>query len=523
MKFRKVSDYSHFNMMIHRAQQCAAALEIAQLLSQGHRRIALSAPVKSGKKEIMIAARNIMADASYCSKKSGRVFIAVTSLNRRDTSEQHALLNDCQIKSVRLQRREREAWQVISEIESLVAEGKEVILFIDESDYGTSYRQMLSDIYKAVRDNDLVTVIGISATNYELEFAKGGCPVVQFTPAKTYRGGEWFLSSDLVEEATSFLLDDGSYLSNQGHNVLQGLMESDKFFVVVRLRSNYQFFRQEHKRILSKHFPDLKVIFADGTSPFDWSPDATGHWHGYVSCGVKTLIVINQTCTRSTEVGFHKHIYAWHDYYDVNTTALSTALQAILRVAHYDDSGHRIRLFCHVNDLRIEAGLIPKGDRYLSPRVKTTEATKDDGEVLKFWFQSKPSVDEVAKAFNATCVETGVQFKVRRVKEGEKPNFSPKFANTIARHKDEGNMSQSYLNDAVRSTDRDGGLAGIHFNGTSDPNHTAAYSEVEKQTNGFSQGNYVVLIPVIDPRKEERIANMPDKEKFQTSAKSMFN
>ena len=271
----------------------------------------------------------------------------------------------------------------------------------------------------------------------------------------------------------------------------------------------------------------MKIIFADGNKPFDWSPDETGDWHGYVNCGTKTMIVICQTCTRSTEVGFHKHIYAWHDYYDPQVTPLATALQAILRVAHYDVEGHKIRLACHVTDLQIEAGIKTKADRaggLISSRVSLTPEGKDGPQtILKLWFDHVPSSEEVqAKFLSSGKFELPSNFQ----------GWKPKLSHTSERSGYSGNVCASFLNDAIRSTAHVGGVAGIHFDGPSTKNstknqkryhqdHLDSYAEVLRQFPN-AEGKVVVLIAAIDPSKKDNLSDMADSDRFTPNHLSMF-
>lgn len=535
MKFRNAGDYTAFAMMHSRSEQYKAAQDIADLLSQKHKRVCVTAPVKAGKKEVMIAVRLICGGADYRTKHSELVFFSVTSLNRKDCREQIQLLNDCQIESIQL-KSHKGAGTLVDQLIKLIGEGKEVVLFIDESDYGTAYKQMLARLYSFAKENSSVTVVGISATNYEMEFAKdesgNNFPIVRFIPAPTYRGSEWFLDNDLAEWAVPFLSDDKTSLSEQGSDFVQGLMDSlDKYFLVVRLRygNDYQQFQKLAKKIESE-YPGLKIVFADGKNSFNWSPDESGSWHGYVSCGTKTMIVICQTCTRSTEIGFHKHIYGWHDYYDPKQTPLTTALQAVLRVAHYDNEGHAIRLACNITDLQIDAGEVSKDNRLISHRVsKTLEGSESTEVVLNLWFDSSPSEEDVAKEFKIRCQKEGVEFKLKSNFE----SFKPKFSHTSKRHGYSGNVCQSFLNGSIRSTAHVGGLSGIHFDAPSEKSnkkeqqkyhqeHLDAWEQVMKKYGPQTQGRYVVLLSVIDPRKEVKLSNLSDKDRYMPNNKSMF-
>lgn len=57
-----------------------------------------------------------------------------------------------------------------------------------------------------------------------------------------------------------------------------------------------------------------------------------------VDNGKVYILIIDQVCARSTELKFHDRIFAYHDYRDFESCAVSTITQAQERVAHYSQA-----------------------------------------------------------------------------------------------------------------------------------------------------------------------------------------
>ena len=94
------------------------------------------------------------------------------------------------------------------------------------------------------------------------------------------------------------------------------------------------------RRYLENQF-NVKIVEVDENKPLVWGDyesDGKRHILDYANNSFKTIFLINQTCTRSTEIKCHPLIYAFHDHRS-STTTYSTQVQSSLRIAHYEYTG----------------------------------------------------------------------------------------------------------------------------------------------------------------------------------------
>jgi hypothetical protein len=368
-------------------------------------------------------------------------FQYITSLNRRDTQEQHHELKqkygiECNIISKKDKGKE-----VLGKIRDLIKEDHRICIMVDEGDYGTGSEQLLAKLFDEILnldgiDKDNVQIRYYTATPHEIlksNYAKK-CFHYYVKPGSDYRGAEWFLSNDLVIEAEPFFTFDEKKsitISDQGHSIISGWKESTKPFFILRVSTKNEenpTFQQilddkNLEEMLANHGVRIKKI--NQNNQFNWGQDKRGgvdHWSDYVHEKIKTIFIIDQTCGRSTQLGFHPLIFAFHDYRS-SSTPYNTYAQSSLRVAHYkytkpkkfgeiflwnENPNTDIFIYSNINCIKLQSKLISDEEfiyfepqRPLSSRISTVKnftATEEMKKNRKIEFVSVPK-NILAKSF----------------------------------------------------------------------------------------------------------------------------
>lgn len=361
------------------------------------RRIMIRAPVKSGKREMV----EYMAMRDHV-RSARRVHAFLSAWHRAADAEQREELGDHAMKvfSINTAANVKKCTDWIAE---QIGAGKQVVLHLDECDHGSGEKQMLSNVWGKVRDNDSVTNILYSATPEEVLFSgevddeehqvmmddiiQEGHHV-RYSPPEGYCGPAKFLEAGLVHEAKPFFTKRGTAysLTPQGKEIIRDLRTSiatDPSRNLIVLRLSYSDLggaraeRKENKAIYQflknfASFPELAdflVVVDKGdeikgirhpvitAQKIEWSKPA--YWLGRAT-GIPTLIVIDQTSSRSTEWKCHNRIFATHDYR--NKLIFSVGSQAQERVNHYRQNYggvfQPIRVYGHIKTFQLSAGAI---------------------------------------------------------------------------------------------------------------------------------------------------------------------
>jgi hypothetical protein len=364
------------------------------------RRIVIRAPVKSGKREMVeyIA----MRDKQHGSARRVHAFLSawhrVADDSQRKELEEHNLTNS--VFSIINAAKTNKCIQWIND---RIAQGKHVVLHLDECDHGSGERQMLSRVWRSTRDNVNITNILYSATPEEVLFSgeinndyaddvaeimEGH--IVRYKPPTGYCGPQEFLDEGLIFNAKPFFTKVGATyrLTGQGKEIVRDLRAGiatnpERNIVVLRLSYNLgtgtRDERKENKAIYQflenrDKFTDLEdfIVIADKGDKFGgatrvlkedikWSDDM--YWESKAT-GRPILIVIDQTSSRSTEWRCHNRIFATHDYRD--KVSFSVISQAQERVNHYKQRyGGRfqpIRVYGHRKSWELSAEKITYHD-----------------------------------------------------------------------------------------------------------------------------------------------------------------
>ena len=365
------------------------------------RRVLIEAPVKSGKREMVeyIAMRDEAHNPT-------RVHAFISAFHRIADESQRAELKRHNLEIFSLTKK-TDVDRCIHWIESNISSGKHVVLHIDECDFGSGSRQILNRIYKRTRDDERVTIIMYSATPQEVLFSgeiekpdyedddyqemmgemiQTGIRVL-YEPPPSFCGPARFLDAGLIMDATPFFYknSDGSLgLSNQGVQIMADLRISCMNGLgrnILFLRLSYSEFDRDqsskknkkenkaiHQFVEGLHtIPELAdcIIYADKTEKD--MPGVEGilltkiQWSNKMFWNQRTdkpvIVIVDQTCSRSTELACHDRLFAIHDYR--NRVTFSTSSQADERVNHYPEKYggefQPIRVYAHKKTFELSA------------------------------------------------------------------------------------------------------------------------------------------------------------------------
>jgi hypothetical protein len=331
--------------------------------------------------------------------QSNRVHAFVSSFHRVADEDQRKELKNHNMEVFSLRTKENASACTKWIAEKLKA-NKEVVVHIDECDFGSGEKQILAEVYKAVRNNNKITCILYSATPEEVlfsgeveetsdemieDFAEGEW--IDYEPPKSFCGPKTFLFENLVKEAKPFFYYKNSSitLSEQGKQIITDLKDScadgkGRNILVLRLsyadlgkgRANrkenkaiYQFLKHFHKvpeldgcRVyVDKNEGDVDANENLRRQKIAWSDK--GYWEDLTDKR-PLIFVIDQTSSRSTEWACHDRVFAYHDFR--NTISFSTISQAQERVNHYSTKYpggfQQIEVYGHFKTFLLSAGKI---------------------------------------------------------------------------------------------------------------------------------------------------------------------
>ena len=350
----------------------------------------ISTPVKAGKR-IMMEIESLRAQ----SKPAGEKHIVLSNFNATDCDDQKIELENygatCIFGAKRLKKEKPRIYK------ELMNGDIPLVFHIDESDYGTGCNQVFDELFGdikslAYRNKNIKTRL-YSATNHEAIFSDFSdiSELKEFEPPSHFRGPGYFLDQGNVFEATPPWDINHQDFTPQGWEFISHLLEGDpneRNFGLLRLavtKKEYLKFNDiknpEHP--FRKKLRKLGIVpkIVDKDHKFDWGkPNGERDWEilapGYY------LIIVNQTCTRSTDIGFRPAIRVWHDYREKGTN-YTTCSQAMERLNHYDyDDGYwdkpvDTKIYCCRSTYLYSANRITRSEflentgRKISSRVST--------------------------------------------------------------------------------------------------------------------------------------------------------
>jgi hypothetical protein len=316
-------------------------VSLAEQIAAGKRHVSVSAPVKSGKRE------QVEAAASIFSNNTRHYFI--TSLDRKDVKLQSIELSHYGIRTCVASK---DDGAIILDIQVDLTAGRRVMLFVDESDYGSGSRQKLSRIFNTFRENPNTIFVYFSATPEETEASllteREDYAEMEFIPPPTYCGAEYFLDNDLVFDPSPFFEKDDAdvVISRHGLDVIRDSITADRHIGVVRVTGRSLLAEvMQNSRVraglkqqlgVSSNGRSWEITIITEKTSFGWEDRITQIGHT-LDTEKNYLLVIFQTCTRGTDLaGWHHKLAFWHDTRKCNDNSnLNTLIQALLRVSHY--------------------------------------------------------------------------------------------------------------------------------------------------------------------------------------------
>jgi hypothetical protein len=381
-----------------RKQQYECVVNHIVPVIESGRNVFVTAPVKSGKRELV----EIYALLTKGSYEQEHTHFYICNLDRKDCKDQIEELEAYGIISMIGRDIRKTLNEKLKVVEQCLLNGHKIIFHIDESDYGTGYKQALADLLIPVFNKKGVHFIFYSATNEEVLFSdlKEKGEQVSFLPAETYCGYDFFLDRNLVQNANPFFNRDMS-LSNQAIDICNSHAQSKKPIGVIRLTTKEnkedplfrKFFRdcenngkarKQLESIYAEHGKDLTIVFADKDHSFHWglkeNYPGNGFNHYIMAENCFLLVIINQTSTRSTQWRCHNKIFFYHSFRKMTTNA-NTILQADARCVHYNSSNDlsdsEIKIYGDIDVFMKYAGRMTNQElndtgRNLSARIQTT-------------------------------------------------------------------------------------------------------------------------------------------------------
>ncbi len=368
------------------------------------RKILIHAPVKSGKREMA----EYLAMLDHCSNPHV-IHMFISAWHRSADEDQRIELGQHYIHVFSIISKNERA-RCLEFISQQIHQRKRIVIHYDECDHGSGARQMMSQIWRTIRDDINIKTIMYSATHEEvlfsaevdddpdyenmlLDYHTTGI-VVNYTPPEGFCGPKRFLNEGLVFNATPFIektREGALVLSSQAREIVDGLRQCmarpetrKRNIIVLRLSSSEKNTKRGTQKIDKKLFylflqnihlfPELHDfnIWVDKSdissqdiranpriniNTIGWSKPQ--YWRG-LSTEYPTLIVIDQTSTRSTEWACHDRVYAHHDFR--NTITYSVVSQAQERLNHYTskyEGGFQpVRIYGHKRTFELSAGLI---------------------------------------------------------------------------------------------------------------------------------------------------------------------
>lgn len=396
---------------------------VVDVIHLGNRVIVIRAPVKSGKREMVEYMTLALEDHSH---------YFLSSFHRIADNEQRAEMERYPIK-VLSGMCDKQVEILEEAITSDLNSDKLIVVHLDECDYGAGKDQNMAKCWDLIKDNPAVTVILYSATPSEVHFSNGNSSTMKtlseivvtsnnsvflpYEPPRGFCGPQVFLNHGLVKEALPFY--EGNRLTNQGKEIFNEFLENIKInpiknILIIRLCGTEGGKTREHKHLdkfiknldkieelwlpdnkrlivrapnCSKKFKNNYKHFSLYFDDIDWSNKIS--WEDKFPIGKPTMIVLDQTSTRSTEWSCHDRVFAYHDFR--RTITFSTISQAQERVNHYyNPSGGKytefqpIKVYGYVKAWKLSAGLIDYSE-FLNVDWKSRKINNSNPPVYKIF------------------------------------------------------------------------------------------------------------------------------------------
>ena len=381
-------------------------------------RILIRAPVKSGKREIV----EYLAMLDYnSSQKIRHVFISAWHRSADEEQRDELVEHNLKVFSINNKNNRDKCIQYLQEQNR---DGYNIRLHIDECDHGSGSRQLMSPIWRYVRDRDDVKTILYSATPAEAALSADFLPgsedgedddynemidefeddnvsvIVNYVPPSQFCGPARFIQEGLVTNATPAFdkVNDRMELTPQLKQIIRNLQArllvpgNTRNIIMLRLsystggkakknRAIHKFL--EHLHLFPELIPFSVLVDKDDDTgsgsratkeKIQWS---NRNWWEDKRTDRPILVIYDQTSSRSTEWACHDRVFATHDFR--NEITFSVVSQAQERSNHYAGAGLKysefqpIQIYGHLPTFQLSAGLIEYEDYMnVSYKIKST-------------------------------------------------------------------------------------------------------------------------------------------------------
>ena len=284
------------------------------------------------------------------------------------------------------------------------------MIHLDEFDYGSGEKQLLSGIWNDIKNDDLLIKILYSATPQEFLFSDEckyeliNTRILEYIPPSIFCGPGTFLKHGLVYDAKPAIecINDNYTLSPQFSQIIKDFEEqlakgSKRNIIHLRLSSyehntkktkgnkmNYLFLEHFNNFLeLSDYILlidkgekfDVKHISRKIASDIEWSNKT--FWDDKSTTN-KYILINDQTATRSTELACHDRLFCVHSF--KNSYTFTIASQELERYNHYtvayNGEFQPIRIYGDIKTSRYSSGEISYQD-FMTPEWKSEKHPSD--------------------------------------------------------------------------------------------------------------------------------------------------
>lgn len=319
---------------------------------RGHDKTNVHAPVKCGKKTMMIIAGHL--DQPYPQNLN----VCVTGLNRKENAEQASQLKEAGVEWLYIGS-DRGIDTSVNQLVTHVNEhGEESLIhmWLDESDYASCKNSMVDKFMKACEKSGIRIdkICNLSASPFDTFHAdrlmEEGFVNLTFEPPEQYFGAKDFLDMELIREPEEFYSRSRHGFTSHAVSVIEDFAakEVTKKAMCVRLvgkgydekkGSTYRkgsiyktFLADEEAHELLRDRYKIVPIFVHQDNKINWK--STARDLATYPEGVKFIYFLCESAGRSTEIYIQPEVWAWHEFRSEKTNA-NTAIQSVLRCAGY--------------------------------------------------------------------------------------------------------------------------------------------------------------------------------------------
>lgn len=441
--------------------------DIITPISKGKKHITVKAPVKCGKRS-MVEICHLYTSEKDILLKQKTYF--VSAFHRKADEKQRKELSDygIDVKSI---TNKKKSVELIKNLEKDLKIYDEIHIHLDELDFGSSNKQLLSKIYKKYYNNDKIIWIKYSATTEEDEeeflddlVSREG-HFAEFIPDKEYYGMKRYFDDSRFRPAQEFfkyINEEEICITPHGQELIANLLKETKDknnrrnTAVLRLTGKvpspdskkkyttlFEYVKGFKKDLEEEINKDSRIRFRmifvssnDKDETLDWSDDS--YWEDKHP-NIAHLYIVCEVAKRSTEWRCHPYLVWYHTYR--NSWIINTTMQDQERPVYYENSFLNIgikfedikcNIYGNLPIAKYSAGLISmktlmeanNGLCKMSGNLKVRNTNKRN---IKAKIHTYNSWEEIPGNFRTISYEQFIQ---------QNPKFEKNITYTIKRKKD---------------------------------------------------------------------------------------